>query len=170
MQWYIITGIVIISIFHGMRHLKPTPRLSFHHPDPDAEEKSMVVVANYKNRRPERQSRRPRVCCHLHCWASILILFFIFCLIKIMIIFTINLLWIYVKLKHNHIFGCKKILLSAATYIALPQSSSFPWSSLFIHLWKLATYHSQVCGLNKSLLRKTKLSFSLWFDWALCKW
>ena len=46
----------------------------------------MVVVANYKNRRPERQSRRPGVCCHLHCLPSLLI----FCIIKIVIIFTLH--------------------------------------------------------------------------------
>ena len=81
----LVTSIVIIIIFHSMRHFKPTPQYAFHH-HPHAEEKSMVVVANYKNRRPERQSRRPGVCCHLHCLPSLLI----FCMIKIMIIFTLN--------------------------------------------------------------------------------
>ena len=53
------------------------------------EEKSMALVANYKNRRPERQSRGPGVCCHLHCLLHLhhhlhhhnLLLLFIICII-----------------------------------------------------------------------------------------
>ena len=47
----------------------------------------MVLVANYKNRRPERQSPRPGVCCHLHCYTCIIIIIVIICMIMIIFIF-----------------------------------------------------------------------------------